>query len=227
MKNESCDFKDNIYEQFARIGKAVSSPKRLELLDILSQGARTVEVLAKETHQTVANTSQHLNVLRAAHLVDAKKNGLFVTYSLADKAVYDLFLTMRKLAEKMLAEVEQIKKCFFSGKEGLEPVNREELLMRVKEGQAAVLDVRPKEEYLAGHISGAISIPLSELEARISELPKDKDIVAYCRGPYCLLAIHAVEILRKKGFSADWLEESVIDWQEQGGSVDVSSKKGE
>jgi rhodanese-related sulfurtransferase len=221
MKNSNRRFKDEIYEQFSRIGKAVSSPKRLELLDILCQGERTVEALAKETGLTVANASQHLQVLRTARLVETEKVGLYVTYRLADQMVCEFFLSMRVLAEKRLAEVEQIKRQFLEGREGMEPVDRDALLKRVRDGAVTVLDVRPSEEYRAGHIPGAISIPLKELELRLAQLPRDHEVVAYCRGPYCVLAIQAVEVLHAKGFHAVRLEEGIQDWRALGFSVAV------
>jgi rhodanese-related sulfurtransferase len=224
MRNPNRIFKDAIYEQFARIGKAVSSPKRLELLDLLCQAERSVEVLAKEAGLTVANASQHLQVLRAARLVEAEKEGLFVTYRLADQAVCEFFRAMRVLAESSLAEVEQIKRRFLEGREGMEPVDRDALLKRAREGAVAVLDVRPVEEYRAGHIPGAISIPLKELERRLSELPRGQEIVAYCRGPYCVLAVQAVEMLRAKGFNAVRLEEGIQDWRAMGFSVAVGEE---
>jgi rhodanese-related sulfurtransferase len=211
MKNPSRAFKDAIYEQFARIGKAVSSPKRLELLDLLCQGERTVEVLARESGLTVANASQHLQILRAARLVEAEKEGLFVIYRLADQTVCEFFLAMRVLAESQLAEVEQIKRRFLEGREGMEPVDRDALLQLVNGGAVTVLDVRPVEEYNAGHIPGALSIPLKELMLRLTELPHDQEIVAYCRGPYCVLSIEAVEMLRARGFQAVRLEEGIQD----------------
>ncbi len=216
MKNPNRAFKDAIYEQFARIGKAVSSPKRLELLDLLCQGERTVEVLAKESGLTVANASQHLQVLRAARLVEAEKEGLFVIYRLADQTVCEFFHAMRVLAESQLAEVEQIKRRFLEGREGMEPVDRKALLDLVREEAVTVLDVRPVEEYNAGHIPGALSIPLKELALHLSELPHDQEIVAYCRGPYCVLSIQAVEMLRAKGFQAVRLEEGIQDLRAMG-----------
>jgi rhodanese-related sulfurtransferase len=224
MKNPNRIFKDAIYEQFARIGKAVSSPKRLELLDLLCQAERTVEVLAKESSLTVANASQHLQVLRAARLVEADKQGLFVIYRLADQTVCELFRTMRMLAESRLAEVEQIKRRFLEGREGMEPVDREALLGRVREGAVTVLDVRPVEEYNAGHIPGALSIPLKELELRLSDLPPDQEIVAYCRGPYCVLSVQAVEMLRDKGFHAVRLEEGIQDLRAMGFPITVEER---
>jgi rhodanese-related sulfurtransferase/DNA-binding MarR family transcriptional regulator len=225
MANSGRRFKDAIYEQFSRIGKAVSSPKRLELLDLLCQGERTVEVLAAETGMTVANASQHLQVLRAARLVEVEKEGVFVHYRLADQAVCELFRSMRLLAESRLAEVEQTKQRFLSARGEMEPVNRDELLGRVRTGAVTVLDVRPAEEYEAGHIPGAISVPLEDLERKLSELPRDQEIVAYCRGPYCVLAIQAVEILRKRGFHAVRLEDGVQDWRALGFPVAVGDER--
>jgi len=216
VKNPNRAFKDAIYEQFARIGKAVSSPKRLELLDLLCQGPRTVEVLAKESGLAIANASQHLQVLRAARLVAAEKEGLFVIYRLADQTVCEFFRTMRVLAESQLAEVEQIKRRFLAGRDGMEPVDRKALLDLVREEAVTVLDVRPVEEYNAGHIPGALSIPLKELKQHLAELPRDQDIVAYCRGPYCVLSVQAVEMLRAQGFNAVRLEEGIQDLRAMG-----------
>jgi rhodanese-related sulfurtransferase len=224
MKNPNRAFKDAIYEQFARIGKAVSSPKRLELLDLLCQGPRTVEVLAKESGLTVANASQHLQVLRSARLVETEKEGLFVTYRLADPAVCEFFRTMRVLAESRLAEVEQIKRQFLEGREGMEPVDREELLALVRQGAVTVLDVRPVEEFKAGHVAGALSIPLDELKLRLSDLPRDQEIVAYCRGPYCVLSVAAVEMLRAEGFHAIRIEEGIQDFRAMGFSIAVGKE---
>jgi rhodanese-related sulfurtransferase len=216
MKNPNRTFKDAIYEQFARVGKAVSSPRRLELLDLLCQGPRAVEVLSKESGLTIANASQHLQVLRGARLVEAEKEGLHVIYRLADQTVCEFFRTMRILAENRLAEVEQIKRRFLEGREGMEPVDRDALLKLVREGGVTVLDVRPVEEYKAGHIPGALSLPLKELQLRLSELPQDQEIVAYCRGPYCVLSVQAIEILRAKGFNAIRLEEGIQDLRAMG-----------
>jgi rhodanese-related sulfurtransferase len=221
MQNPNRQFKDAIYEQFSRIGKAVSSPKRLELLDLLCQGAKNVETLARETGLTLANASQHLQTLRAARLIEAQKEGLHVTYQLCDPKVCAFFRSMRVLAESQLAEIEMIKRRFLENREGMEPVDRNDLLERVKQGAVTVLDVRPVEEYRAGHIPGALSVPLAELEKRFSKLPRDQQIVAYCRGPYCVLAVQAVEMLRQRGFQAIRLEEGVQDWQAMGLRVDT------
>ena len=225
MKNPNRAFKDAIYEQFARIGKAVSSPKRLELLDLLCQGPRTVEVLAKESGLAIANASQHLQVLRAARLVAAEKEGLFVIYRLADQTVCEFFRTMRVLAESQLAEVEQIKRRFLAGRDGMEPVDRKALLDLVREEAVTVLDVRPVEEYNAGHIPGALSIPLKELKQHLAELPRDQDIVAYCRGPYCVLSVQAVEMLRAQGFNAVRLEEGIQDLRAMGFPIAEGQEK--
>jgi rhodanese-related sulfurtransferase len=223
MKNPGRQFKDAIYEQFSRIGKAVSSPKRLELLDLICQGEKTVETLAQETGLTFANTSQHLQTLKAARLIEAEKDGIYVKHRLADEMVCEFFRAMRVLAENRLAEVDMIKRRFLEGREGMEPVNRDDLLKCVIEGGVTVLDVRPVDEYRTGHIPGALSVPLGHLKELLSKLPKDQEIVAYCRGPYCVLAVQAVELLREKGFKAVRLEESVQDWRAMGLPVEIGN----
>ena len=215
-KSTNRRFKTAIYEQFARIGKAIANPSRLELLDLLCQGPRTVEALAKEANLGLANTSQHLKALRAARLVEAEKAGLYVTYRLADERVCQFFRSLRSLAETRLAEIREITREFLADRKGLEPVDREALLAKVREGAVTVLDVRPAEEYRSGHIPGALSIPLKELERRLSDLPRERDIVAYCRGPYCVLAVEAVELLRARGFRAFRMEQGVQDWRAEG-----------
>jgi rhodanese-related sulfurtransferase len=224
VKNPKRMFKDQVYEQLARVGKAVASPQRLELLDLLSQGPRTVENLAQEAHLTVANTSRHLQVLRAARLIDAEKEGVFVRYRVADDAVVDFFRSLRVLAASRLAELDQITRQFFKDRDALEPVDRKALLTRVRKGLVTVLDVRPQEEYRAGHLPGAISIPLAELKDRLAELPRDQDIVAYCRGPYCVLAAQAVELLREHGFRVVRLEDGVPDWRARGLPIAVGEQ---
>jgi rhodanese-related sulfurtransferase/predicted transcriptional regulator len=224
-KSANRRFKTAIYEQFARIGKAIANPSRLELLDLLCQGPRTVEALAKEAGLGLANTSQHLKALRQARLVEAEKAGLYVTYSLADEQVCQFFRSLRSVAETRLAEIREITREFLADRKGLEPVDREALLNKVRDGAVIVLDVRPAEEYRAGHIPGALSIPLKELERRLSDLPRERDIVAYCRGPYCVLAVEAVELLRARGFSAFRLEQSVQDWRAEGLPVLVGEEK--
>lgn len=213
-------FKDTLYEQLARIGKALSAPKRLELLDLLSQGPRTVEALAEQAALSVANASQHLQVLRAARLVDAEKKGLYVEYRLADQDVGTFFVALRRLAAGRLAEIREVTDAYFEQRGAMEAVAGDELLRRVRAGEVTVLDVRPPEEYRAGHIPGALSVPVHELKARLKELPKDRDIVAYCRGPYCVMAIDAVETLRAKGFTAHRLEQGIVDWRARGWRVE-------
>jgi rhodanese-related sulfurtransferase/DNA-binding transcriptional ArsR family regulator len=209
-------FKDRVYEQLARIGKAVASPQRLELLELLSQGSRTVESLAQETHLTVANTSRHLQILRGARLVETEKEGVFVRYSLANEMAADFLRALRVLAASRLAELDYIARDFFKDKNSPEAVDRKDLLKRARKGLVTVVDVRPVEEYRTGHITGAISVPLEELSSRLAELPRDQQIVAYCRGPYCVLAVQAVELLREHGFHAVRLEDGVADWRAQG-----------
>lgn len=215
--------KDSFYEQFGRIGKAVSSPKRLEILDILCQGERSVEDIAHETSQSIANASQHLQVLKTSGLVEARKDGLRVMYSLADQEVCEFFQALQNLAKKRLAEVDRVIQTYFVDPEELEPIDRRELMKRARKGQVTVLDVRPEEEYQSGHIPGAISLPLGELEKHLKEIPNNREIVAYCRGPYCLLAVKAVEILREHGYKARRLEDGVPQWRAQG--LEVESGK--
>lgn len=218
-------FKNTLYGHVARIGKAFSSPCRLELLDLLAQGPRTVDALAREAGQTLANTSQHLRVLRAARLVDADKRGVFVACRLADDQVAALFLALRELADSRLAEIERTKRAFLEERGALEPVDRQALIARVRAGRATVLDVRPRDEYRAGHIRGALSIPLAELRRRLAELPRNRDIVAYCRGPYCVMAVEAVRILRGHGLRAARLEDGVLEWRARGFDVAVGNSR--
>jgi len=213
-------FKDDIYGQLARIGKAVAAPKRLELLDLLCQGPRTVEALAEQAALSVANASQHLQILRAARLIEAEKKGLYVEYRLADEQVCGFFHSLRVLAQARLAEIEQVTRAYLAGRRAMEPVRGDELLRRVREGAVTVLDVRPSEEYHAGHIPGALSVPVPELKKRLAELPRNREIVAYCRGPYCVMALEAVELLRKHGFKAHRMEQGVIDWRARGWRVE-------
>jgi rhodanese-related sulfurtransferase/DNA-binding transcriptional ArsR family regulator len=210
------DFKDASYGQLARIGKALASPRRLELLDLLCQAERTVEALAAETKMSVANTSQHLQELQAARLVETTRNGRYVVYRLADALVSDFFRRFRLLAENRIAEIEQIRRRFFSEDEDINPVDRGTLWQRVQEKKVIIIDVRPSSEYLTAHIAGALPIPLERLKQRLSELPRNKEVVAYCRGPFCVLAKEAVELLRSRGFRATRLEDSVHDWHARG-----------
>jgi len=224
-KPRPASLKSAIYDQIARIGQATASPSRLELLDLLSQGPRTVETLAQQMGRSVATTSHHLQVLRRARLVDAEKAGLYVTYRLADPRVGDFFLELRQLAESRLAEVQQVTRQYLEQRGALEPVDNEELVRRVRAGEVTVIDVRPREEYVAGHIHGAISVPLADLPKRLRDLRKRHDIVAYCRGPYCVMSLDAVDLLRRKGFRAQRLEHGVAEWRAQGWRVDTGEDR--
>lgn len=208
--------KDALYEQLARVGRALAAPRRLELVDLLSQAPRTVEALATQTGMSVANTSQHLQVLRAAGLVEAEKAGPYVTYRLASDDVALFAVQLRRLAETRLADMERVKRQFFATTDDLDPVRGRELLARVRRGEVVLLDVRPTEEYEAGHLPGAISIPHDTLKRRLDELPKARQVVAYCRGPYCVFAGQAVKLLRARGFDATRIEDGVADWRARG-----------
>jgi len=212
----SRQFKDSVYGQFARIGKAVASSRRLELLDLLGQGPRTVEELARQAGQSVPNTSHHLQVLRAARLVEGEREGLFVTYRMADTEVGTFIAALRGLAESRLAEVEQVRRRYLESRGAMEPIERAELMERVSRGEVTVLDVRPREEYEAGHLPGAVSVPLVELAGYLDQLHRDREVVAYCRGPYCVLALDAVDLLSAHGFTATRLEDGVGEWRGAG-----------
>ena len=214
-------FKDLVYGQFARIGKAVSSPRRLELLDLLAQGPRTVEALAGLSGQSLANTSHHLKVLREARLVDADKSGLYVTCRLAGADVATFWRALRDLGEAHLAEVEVATRQFLHDRGQMERVEAQVLVERVRSGEVTVLDVRPSDEYRAGHLPGALGVPLAELESRLASLPRDREIVAYCRGPFCVLAVEAVRLLREHGFVAVRLEDGVPEWRARGLDVEI------
>lgn len=205
-------FKKRVYPEFARIAQALASDKRLELLDLLAQGSRHVEALAQETEMSVANVSQHLQVLRAAHLVEADRSGNKVIYCLAGGDVLQLWLRLRTVAERRLPEIAEIRKAFaVDGAEG-ESVSREQLAADLENGSVVLLDVRPTEEFEAGHIPGALCVPPDELDARTAELPRGRRIVAYCRGEYCLFADDAVALLRERGFDAHRLEGGWPEW---------------
>lgn len=216
--------KTAVYEQISRIGRATASPSRLELLDLLSQGARTVEALARHTSQSVAATSHHLQVLRRARLVDAEKSGLYVTYRLAEPRVAEFLLDLRRLAESRLIEIRHVTRQYLEERGALEPIDDTELVRRVRAGEVTLIDVRPREEYVAGHLPGAISIPLADLGKRAGELRKRRDVVAYCRGPYCVMALDAVDLLRRKGFRAHRLEQGVAEWRARGWRVESGAR---
>lgn len=213
MFNER-NLKDLLYQEFARIGKSLSSPKRLEILDILSQGPKSVEALSKATTMSVANVSQHLQTLANSRLVRFQKKGNYVIYELADAAISDFLASLHTLSEKQFVEVQQIKQEFLNGNLGMDGVSLSELKDRMEKGEVLLLDVRPKEEYEKDHIPGAVSVPIEELREKLASLPTNCDIVAYCRGPYCLMSAEAVELLQSNGINAYRLENSVQDWNQ-------------
>lgn len=215
--------KQQLFEQFARVGKAMSNANRLEILEFLAQSEYNVEELSKLAGITVANTSQHLKLMRQAGLVISRRQGLKVYYSLSGDDVIELLSIQRKVAERHLAEVDQLITRFLTVKDSLEPLPREELLARIKQGLVTIIDVRPASEYNAGHVPGAINMPLSEIEDQLSDLNSDKEIIAYCRGPHCVLAFDAVEKLREKGFKATRMEDGFPEWKTAGLPVEKDS----
>jgi rhodanese-related sulfurtransferase len=219
--SEKRAFKNQLYEQFARLGKALASPHRLELLDVLTQCEHTVEALAEETGMSVANASQHLQVLRAAHLVEVRREGVSMYYRLADESVFRMWQAVRTVGEAQLAEIDRVVQTFLQDRTRLQPMGAQELLYRLSDDQIVLLDVRPAKEYAAGHLPQARSIPVMELETRLAELPSDKEIVAYCRGPYCVFADEAVTLLRARGYQAHRLEQGVPEWRALGLPVEV------
>jgi len=216
-------FKDQIYEHVARIASAANSPRRLEMLEVLAQGPRTVEALANQAALSVANASRHLQVLRQAGLVEGRKQGLFVEYRLAELEVFDLVRLLRAIALRRLADVERLVRTYLGSRDELEPVGRKDLLERVCSGSVVVVDVRPAEEYRAAHIPGAVSVPLKDLPRRLRQLPVRKEIVAYCRGPYCLMAFDAVRLLRNRGRRARRLVDGFPEWRAAGLPVETGA----
>jgi rhodanese-related sulfurtransferase len=212
--------KTALFDEFARAAKALASGRRIELVDVLANGERTVEALAGEVGLSVANTSQHLQILRQAGLVSGRREGTSVHYRLPSPEVFELWRTLRTLAASRLAEVERLAAAYLGSRDELQPVTREELARRLQNGEdLVVLDVRPAAEYAAGHLPGAVSIPVGELRRRLAELPADREVVAYCRGPYCAFAHEAVGLLRDEGFAARRLEDGLPEWQAAGLAV--------
>jgi rhodanese-related sulfurtransferase len=212
--------KTALFDEFARAAKALASGRRIELVDVLANGERTVEALAGEVGLSVANTSQHLQILRQAGLITGRRHGTSVHYRLAGPEVFELWQALRTLAASRLAEVERLAAAYLGGRDELEPVTRSELTRRLQDGDhLVVLDVRPAAEHAAGHLPGAVSIPVGELRRRLAELPGNREIVAYCRGPYCAFAHEAVAVLREAGFSARRLEDGLPEWQAAGLAV--------
>src|ERR671921_1181310 len=214
------EFKDRLFEQFARVGKALASPKRLEIVDLLAQDERTVEEIARETAMSVASASQHLQVLKGARMVEARREGLYMHYRLADEDVFRTWQAVRTLAESRLSEVDGVVESYLKDREALEAVDASDLMERLIEGSVVVLDVRPEREYRAGHIPGARSVPVDALEAVLQTLPKDREIVAYCRGPYCVFSDEAVALLRSRGYRAHRLRQGLPDWRAAGMPVE-------
>jgi ArsR family transcriptional regulator len=210
-----------LFTQFAKVAKAVAHPHRLELLEQLAQGERNVEILAERVRLSSANASQHLQHMRNAGLIAARREGKFVFYRLADDTVLELLASLRRIAERNLAEVERVVRGYFDRRDGMEPVSRLELMERVKAGIVTVLDVRPEDEFALGHVAGALNIPFGQLEKRLAEIAPDQEIVAYCRGPYCVLSYEAVALLRARGFNAHRLEDGLPEWRAAGLPVEA------
>ncbi|HJR35139.1 MAG TPA: metalloregulator ArsR/SmtB family transcription factor [Gemmatimonadales bacterium] len=215
--------KDRLYLAWAASAKALGSPQRLELLDVLAQGERSVEVLARETGLTLNNTSAHLKVLKAAGMVDRRKEGQFVYYRLADDSLVPVLRGIQALTRRRQAEVDQLARACIDSRDVLEPVGAAELRRRLQAGDVSLIDVRPDSEFSAGHIAGAISVPLAELERRLARIPRNRPVVAYCRGPYCVLSVEAVQRLRKRGYNARRLETGFPDWKAAGWPIEVSA----
>jgi rhodanese-related sulfurtransferase/DNA-binding transcriptional ArsR family regulator len=219
-------FKNRLYGLFARIGKALSNPHRLEMLELLAQGERTVDSLASEMGLSIANASQHLQALRQAALVESRKEGLFVHYRLAAPRVYELSKAIRSVAEERLADLDRLVREHFANRDDAEAVAIDELLKRARSNDVVILDARPATEYVAGHIPGAISVPIDELNRRLKQLPKGREYVAYCRGPYCVYADRAVELLVAKGRRARRLKDGFPEWRAAGLPVAAGGEPG-
>jgi rhodanese-related sulfurtransferase/DNA-binding transcriptional ArsR family regulator len=218
--------KTALNEQFARIGKALASPRRLELLDLLAQGEHSVETLAAEADMSITLTSAHLQSLRKARLVETRRDGPRIFYRLAGDDVYQLLAALRAVAQDRLSEVEDVVRTYFGAPSELEPISRSELVRRSRSGEVVLIDLRPREEYEAGHIPGAISMPLEVLGSRLDGLPREAEIVAYCRGPYCVMAPRGIEILRRHAFRARRFEDGVTEWRLAGLPVAVGTAAG-
>jgi rhodanese-related sulfurtransferase/DNA-binding transcriptional ArsR family regulator len=208
--------KSALYPQLARIGKAVSSPQRLAILDRLANGEKPVERLATELNLSVKNASAHLRVLRESRLVEARKEGQQVFYRLAEEGVAAFFLALRDLAERRLAEVREVSRQYLGGRKQMTPVDRRQLLSRIRAGEVTVLDLRDEAEFAAGHLPGARSLPMRELKKALRSVPPDQEIVAYCHGPYCVLSLEAVQLLTAKGYRATRLDDGFVEWAAAG-----------
>jgi rhodanese-related sulfurtransferase/DNA-binding transcriptional ArsR family regulator len=217
------DFKDSLYLQFARIGHALSSPKRMELLDLLAQGEKTVELLAEQSATPIKNTSAHLRVLRQANLVERRGEGTYVYYRLAHDDVLRVLRGIEALAHRQFADVQQLVQMYMNQRDQLDPVTSKELQKLMKDGSVVVVDVRPEEEFRAGHIPGALSIPVPELKHRMREIPKNREVIAYCRGQYCVYSLDAVTVLRRNGYKARRAADGLPDWRVTGFPVEVGA----
>ncbi|MGH6893482.1 MAG: ArsR/SmtB family transcription factor [Dongiaceae bacterium] len=217
--------KQALFAQFAAVAKAVAHPHRLALLEQLAQGERSVDVLSDRIRASIANASQHLQHMRRAGLVAARRDGKFMFYRLADDSVLELLASIRRVAEHNLAEVERVVRGYFHNRDSLEPVSRAELLDRMKLGLVTILDVRPADEFALGHLPGALNVQLGALEQRLAELDPTQEIVAYCRGPYCVLSYEAVATLRARGFKARRLEDGLPEWRAAGLPVEAPTAK--
>jgi ArsR family transcriptional regulator len=215
--------KQALFAQFAAIAKTLGHGHRLELLEQLAQGERTVEVLAQRTGLSVANASQHLQHLRRAGLLKSRRQGKFVYYTLADDGILDVLTALRRIAERNVAEVERVVRSYFNKLDDLEPITRKQLLKLIREGAVTVLDVRPPDEFALGHVPGAVNIPLRALKERLTEINPDREIVAYCRGEYCVLSFEAVALLRARGFKVRRLEEGLPEWRAAGLPIKTGS----
>ncbi len=216
--------KQEVFGQLARIGNALSSPVRLELLELLAQGERSVDQLSRLTGATTANVSQHLQKLKQAGLIAGRKQGLFVFYRLAGDDVVSMLAAVARVGESHLAEVERIVRMYFRSRDGFEPVPAAEVLQRARKGLVTVLDVRPPEEFASGHVPGALNIPMDQLARRLRELPKGREVIAYCRGPFCLMSFEAVELLRRKGLEARRLQDGMPEWRTAGLPVESAPR---
>jgi rhodanese-related sulfurtransferase/DNA-binding transcriptional ArsR family regulator len=214
--------KQALYAQFASVAKTLGHPQRLALLEQLAQGPRSVDALSTKVGLPIANASQHLQQLRRAGLVTAERDGKFVNYTLADDMVLTLLASLRTVAERNLAEVDRIVRGYFNDRDSMEPVTREELMQRMRDGLVTVLDVRPRDEFAMGHIPGALSVPLGELESRLGDFDLGREIVAYCRGAYCVMSFEAVATLRARGFEVRRLEDGMPEWRAAGLQVETT-----
>jgi len=213
---KSREFKDLIFQQFATVATAFSSPKRLEIIDLLIQGEKDVDTLTKQISANFANTSRHLQILKNAKLVETRRDGVRIFYRISDHRVFNCWKSLQLLAENHAAEMKNVLKEFLEEQAAMNALSKEELLTRLQLNDVIVIDVRPEEEYKNGHIEGSVSIPLAELKDRLNEIPKDREVVAYCRGPYCVLAPEAVSLLKKNGYNAVRLEEGLPEWKAAG-----------